>query len=180
MRRSEDDMHLKERAVPDGRLFRVVAPRVPLDGAATTHCRALDRGNHASAVVPGKRLLLVEDNELALEILTFVLRSRGYIVSSAANGQEALWRLRAGPAPDCIVLDLRLPGMDGWQFRASQLADPALAGIPVLLLSGQPGLPQEAAALGAAGYLQKPVGDADLVAAVERCCRRPQPAPPEP
>ena len=180
MRRFEDDGLCKSRASPDGRLFRVVAPRVPLDGAATTHCRALDRGNHASAVVPGKRLLLVEDNELALEILTFVLRSRGYIVSSAANGQEALWRLRAGPAPDCVVLDLRLPVMDGRQFRASQLADPALAGIPVLLLSGQPDLPQEAAALGAAGYLQKPVGDADLVAAVERCCRRPQPAPPEP
>ena len=127
--------------------------------------------------MPDKRLLLVEDNELALEILAFVLRGRGYAVSTAANGQEALRRLRAGPAPDCIVLDLRLPVMDGWQFRASQLADPALAGVPVLLLSGLRDLPQEAAALGAAGYLQKPVGDEDLVAALERCCRRPPPAP---
>ena len=177
MRRSEDDMHLKERAVPDGRLFRVVAPGVPLDGAATTGRRSLDGGRLTPAVVPGKRLLLVEDNELALEILAFLLRGRGYTVSTAANGQEALWRLRAGPAPDCIVLDLRLPGMDGWQFRASQLADPALAGIPVLLLSGQPGLPQEAAALGAAGYLRKPVGAEDLVAAVEQCCRAAAPAP---
>ena len=130
-----------------------------------------------SAAVPGKRLLLVEDNELALAILAFVLRGRGYAVDTAADGREALARLRAGPAPDCIVLDLRLPVMDGRQFRASQLADPALAGIPVLLLSGQPGLPQEAAALGAAGYLRKPVGAEDLVTAVERCCRPATPAP---
>jgi CheY-like chemotaxis protein len=130
-----------------------------------------------SAAVPGKRLLLVEDNELALAILAFLLRGRGYTVSTAANGREALARLRAGPAPDCIVLDLRLPVMDGRQFRASQLADPALAGIPVLLLSGQPGLPQEAAALGAAGYLQKPVGAEDLLAAVERCGRPAAPPP---
>jgi CheY-like chemotaxis protein len=138
----------------------------------------MERGHLTSAAVPGKRLLLVEDNELTLEILAFVLRGRGYAVSAAANGREALGRLRAGPLPDCILLDLRMPVMDGRQFRANQLADPALAGIPVLLLSGLRDLPQQAAALGAAGYLRKPVGDEDLVAAVERCCRPASPAAP--
>ena len=122
------------------------------------------------------RLLVVEDEQALADVVSAGLLREGFAVDVAPDGHRAL-ELAADGSYDVIVLDLRLPGMDGWQFRASQLADPALAGIPVLLLSGQPDLPQEAAALGAAGYLRKPVGAEDLVAAVEQCCRAAAPAP---
>jgi CheY-like chemotaxis protein len=117
----------------------------------------------------GKRLLLVEDNDLTRELFTFVLEGRGYTVAGAPNGLEALGLILDGYTPDCIVLDLRMPVMDGRQFRQRQLDEPALADIPVLLLSGERSLPREAAELGADGYLQKPVAPDDLLAALRAC-----------
>jgi CheY-like chemotaxis protein len=123
-----------------------------------------------SAEGQGKSLLLVEDNDLTRELFTFVLESRGYTIAGAPNGLEALGLILNGYTPDCIVLDLRMPVMDGRQFRARQLDEPALADIPVLLLSGEHSLPREAAELGVAGYLQKPVVPDDLLAALRSCC----------
>jgi two-component system, chemotaxis family, chemotaxis protein CheY len=117
----------------------------------------------------GKSLLLVEDNDLTRELFTFVLEGRGYTVA-APNGLEALGLILDGYTPDCIVLDLRMPVMDGRQFRARQLDEPALADIPVLLLSAERSLPREAAELRAAGYLQKPVAPDDLLTALRACC----------
>jgi len=131
-----------------------------------------------SAEGQGKSLLLIEDDDLTRELITFVLESRGYAVAGAPNGLEALGLILNGYMPDCIVLDLQMPVMDGRQFRHRQLDEPVLIDIPVLLLSGERSLPREADELGAAGYLQKPVEPDDLLAALRGCCgeRRAQPA----
>src|SRR5690242_18258082 len=99
---------------------------------------------------PGKSILVVEDDPLTREALAMVLGEAGCRVACAADGREALGLLRAGPKPDLILLDLSLPVLDGRQFRREQLQDPALAGIPVVVVSAAADLSQEAKALGAA------------------------------
>jgi CheY-like chemotaxis protein len=81
-------------------------------------------------------ILLVEDDALIQLDLSALLRDEGYAVVTANHGQEALEWLRSGPRPDLILLDLNMPVMDGWAFREAQLADAALAEIPVVVLSG--------------------------------------------
>jgi CheY-like chemotaxis protein len=121
-------------------------------------------------MVSEKHILLVEDASDLRPALTALLGLKGYRVGWAGDGREALEYLRRGDPPDLILLDLALPEMDGWEFRREQLQDPALAAIPVVLVSGDENLPRSAAALGARAYLEKPVGLDDLVRAVWEHC----------
>jgi len=85
------------------------------------------------------------------------LQSVGLRVMTAANGEEALALARGGPRPSVIVLDLNMPVMDGWQFRAKQLLDPRLADIPVIVLTARGDADRQARSLGVAAALSKPV-----------------------
>jgi CheY-like chemotaxis protein len=113
-----------------------------------------------------KHILVVEDNAAARGALAALLGAAGYAVACAANGREALDRLRGPDRPCLILLDLAMPVMDGWEFRARQRRSPALASIPVVLLSAEGDLPRLAASLGVAGYLPKPVTPDGLLRAV--------------
>jgi two-component system, NtrC family, sensor kinase len=120
-------------------------------------------------------VLIVEDDRELKEQISSLLLREGYQVELASDGAEALHRLASGAAPDLIVLDLVLPRMDGWQFRAAQLARPELAGIPVLAVSGEDGA--QARAVHADRFLAKPFQPDALVAAVRQVlleaeCRR--------
>jgi CheY-like chemotaxis protein len=64
-----------------------------------------------------------------------LLALEGYDSAMAANGREALDYLRRGSAPRLILLDLMMPVMDGWEFRREQQRDPAIADVPVVVLS---------------------------------------------
>ncbi|HKI31392.1 MAG TPA: response regulator [Gemmataceae bacterium] len=95
-----------------------------------------------------KQILIVDDDAQAREGLALVMEAAGHAVRTAANGLEALQQLRTSRA-DVILLDLAMPTMDGWTFRIQQLGDPALADIPVMVLSvGGDSLRPEAARLG--------------------------------
>ena len=86
---------------------------------------------------PSDRIVLVVDDDSAVrQTLARVLAHEGFVVAEAANGQEALLWLRSGRRPGVIVLDLRMPVMDGWAFRAAQRDDRRIADIPVVILSG--------------------------------------------
>lgn len=89
----------------------------------------------AEATRQRMRILVVEDDVDSRAALVECLRAEGYDVSCASDGTEALGALRYGDRPDLILLDLMLPGMDGWDFRAVQKQDPLLASIPVIGVS---------------------------------------------
>jgi CheY-like chemotaxis protein len=115
---------------------------------------------------PVRRVLVVDDDAEIRQVLTQCLELDGYHVSLACNGQEALEFLKAGPVPDMILLDLMMPVMDGRHFRVEQRKDPALAAIPTVILSAEPQTRHWALLMGAAGYLEKPVGLESLLATV--------------
>jgi CheY-like chemotaxis protein len=117
---------------------------------------------------PRPTLLVVEDDDESRLALAAVLRQQDYRVVPAANGEEGLRALRAGPAPDLILLDMLMPVLDGWGFL-SRLRD-ADVRAPVLVTTGADALtPEWAAAHGCAGLLRKPVEPAELLAEVRRC-----------
>jgi CheY-like chemotaxis protein len=115
-------------------------------------------------------VLVVENDPGTRDVLGTLLRQEGYSAREARDGREALASLRAGPKPDCILLDLLMRGMGGRQFRAEQLRDPNLRRIPVLVLSGEPGAAREAAEMGAVACLGKPLDFDALLAALWRHC----------
>ena len=80
-------------------------------------------------------VLLVDDDPAIRSAVKDFLHDEGYTVVSATNGADALNVLRTGLRADVILLDIMMPEMDGWDFRATQLADPALRDIPVVVIS---------------------------------------------
>jgi CheY-like chemotaxis protein len=119
----------------------------------------------------GKHVLLIDDDPLTRAALSLVLDADGFSVAEAADGGEALGLLLdGGPAPDLIVLDLIMPGMDGLAFRRRQLQEPRLASIPVVVFSAAADAALRAADLGVAACLQKPLDPDVLLDAVRRYC----------
>ena len=109
-------------------------------------------------------ILVVDDDRGIRETLGDVLRDEGYRVELARDGNEALSMLRAGDAPELILLDLSMPGMSGAEFRRAQLDDLRLAAIPVVVLSADERNPLP----DVAGWLRKPVDLHELLATVQR------------
>jgi signal transduction histidine kinase len=110
--------------------------------------------------------LVVEDDEDIRETLVSLLTMEGFRVTGRSNGHEALVWLRESPKPDLILLDLRMPIMDGWQFRVAQKGDPQLARIPAIALSADS--TAKAAAIDAEAYLKKPVDYDTLLDTIDR------------
>jgi len=121
---------------------------------------------HASA----DPVLLVDDDAGVRRTLARFLGRDGIAVVEADNGQEALTYLKDGGAASVIVLDLRMPVMDGFAFRAEQRREPALAGIPVIVLSGAD--TDRFDELDAAATFEKPACFASLVECVRELSSR--------
>lgn len=120
-------------------------------------------------------VLVVEDDSDIRFGLEVLLKDEGYKPLTAANGRQALALLRSMPElPGLILLDLMMPDMDGWQFRAEQRRDPALASIPIMVLSAEADLPRLTAKLGAVGVMQKPVHVEELLNQIKRFCALPR------
>jgi CheY-like chemotaxis protein len=113
-------------------------------------------------------VLVVEDDADILRAIVQVLEDEGETVRAAENGRVALTMLREPGAtlPCVILLDLMMPVMDGRAFRAEQLRDPALAAIPVIILTADGHAVEKAALMNGANALRKPVELETLLAAV--------------
>jgi two-component system, chemotaxis family, chemotaxis protein CheY len=108
-----------------------------------------------------------DDADLQLSIVDG-LEDKGFCPVVAGDGLEALDLLRGGFRPSVILLDLRMPRMDGWNFRREQTKDVALRDIPVVVTTAEP-LSESAkkAQFGEVGWLPKPFGFDALVTAIE-------------
>jgi CheY-like chemotaxis protein len=117
------------------------------------------------------KILLVEDHEDILEAMSLLLMESGFEVIAARHGGEALSTLLAEDRVDLIVLDLRMPTMDGWEFlQHKKRQGSEIAQIPVLVVSSMPA----AEVKGAVGVLRKPVDPQRLIDTVSRHARPPR------
>jgi DNA-binding response OmpR family regulator len=118
----------------------------------------------------GARVLVIDDDETIRLILQRVLEAAGAIVTEAETGEDGLRALYAG-RPDVVVLDIGLPGIDGWQVleRIRQLTD-----LPVVMLSAHDDELEKVRALqaGADDYVTKPFGAPELLARLQAQIRR--------
>jgi CheY-like chemotaxis protein len=120
---------------------------------------------------PAKSVLIVDDDIDIRETITLILEDEGYVVASAANGEEALHYLRAHAQalPHLILLDLMMPVMDGLEFRAEQQKDPKLATIPVVVITASGNAKERAKSMRANAMIQKPIALDTLLETIEKC-----------
>ncbi len=117
------------------------------------------------------QVLVVDDDVHIRYAVVDALEDEGYRALCASNGAEALQVLREMPNPPALILlDLMMPVMDGWQFRAQQQRDPLLSKIPVVVVSAIGNGTGEAFQVSASAYLKKPFLIQDLVATVGNFC----------
>lgn len=118
-------------------------------------------------------VLIVEDDPDSREMLAAALAAAGFHAVTAEDGLEALHVLRAvrrrAPTVPCLVLlDLMMPRLGGTEFRRAQLGDPAVAGVPVAVMSGAIDAEERARNLGAVATVTKPIDLVRLVEVVRR------------
>jgi two-component system response regulator MprA len=116
-------------------------------------------------------VLIVEDDPDIRGALSALIASAGYGTLEAEHGRDALGQLSAGKEHVCmILLDLFMPDMNGWAFRAEQASDPEIATIPVVVLSADPESARRAVAPGVVGALTKPIDFERLLRIIGQYC----------
>jgi CheY-like chemotaxis protein len=117
-------------------------------------------------------VLVVDDDSDLRETIQVLLQAHGHRVASAADGAEALAWLGAGGTLPCLVLlDLMMPGMSGFDVRSRMRADPVLADVPVVVITGAGMLAEQRAGELQAEVLRKPIELATLLGTVRRFCQ---------
>jgi CheY-like chemotaxis protein len=116
----------------------------------------------SSGILPPceSEVLVVEDDPQLRETAVEILALGGFMATGAANGAEALTFLQK-EAPKVILLDLRMPVLDGWAFLDRRAQDPVASGIPVIVLSGEPSDPRLLPVVD--GWIAKPLDEATLL-----------------
>ena len=176
---------------PDGETFRLTAcgafvAREPgrgrgdaLGEARRRLCRAGESGHNRvvahdeDAETGDTRILVAEDDEISATILTHRLRKEGLEITHCANGREAYESALENP-PDMVILDVKMPGMDGFEVLERLRRTPALSAIPIVMLTsmGSEADVVRGFQLGADDYVLKPFSPVELSARVWRLLRR--------
>jgi two-component system cell cycle response regulator DivK len=119
-----------------------------------------------------KRILVVEDNDDNRRIVRDLFTSAGYELLEAATGEEGV-ALARRERPDLILMDIQLPGLDGYEATRRIKAEPGLAGVPVVVVTSYAlsGDDVKAMAAGADGYVSKPFSPRALLAKVRELLR---------
>jgi CheY-like chemotaxis protein len=118
--------------------------------------------------VSGHEVLVVEDDDEIRETLVELLQAEGYAVQTAKNGREALeYVRRAERNPCCVLLDLMMPFMNGWEFLEILREEDRIVSLPVVVMTGARDSPDPP---GAVRYLKKPVALEALLSIIESLC----------
>jgi CheY-like chemotaxis protein len=115
-------------------------------------------------------VMVVDDDVAVRGTIARYLGFEGFVVVEAGNGREALTHLRTGCGASAILLDLRMPVMDGWAFRRAQRDDPSISHIPIIVLSGADA--QRFSELDAVAAFEKPVAVAQIADMLHRLLPR--------
>jgi CheY-like chemotaxis protein len=118
------------------------------------------------------QVLVVDDDSAVRRAVARFLRAEGIDVLEASNGEEGLTRLRQAPDVSAVLLDLRMPIMDGWTFRREQRLDPSIAKIPVVIMSGAD--VDRFNELEAAAAFEKPVQMSEVAVVLHKLCGLPE------
>jgi DNA-binding response OmpR family regulator len=117
-----------------------------------------------------QKIICIEDEPEMVELVQIVLSRRGFDVTGATGGAEGLQKMRAN-RPDLVLLDLMMPGMDGWEVYQQMKADEKLKNVPVIIVTAKAQsidriLAEQVAKVDY--YITKPFGPRELVEVVER------------
>jgi CheY-like chemotaxis protein len=115
-----------------------------------------------------KKILIIEDNEQNLYLVTFILKKNGYEVFAARDGEEGI-NMAVSIKPDLILLDIQLPVMDGYAVAGHLRANPDLAYIPIIAVTSyaMPGDREKTIQAGCNGYIEKPINPDTFMQQVE-------------
>ena len=116
-----------------------------------------------------RTVLIIEDEKLIIVSTQMVLESVGFRVESATDGEEGIRKAR-DLRPDLILLDIMMPGIDGWETLKRLKRDPETQGVPVVIFTAREHARghQKSAEMGAAGYFKKPFEPDELIDLVEK------------
>lgn len=114
-----------------------------------------------------KLVLVVDDEEMNLIVLSKILQRAGYEVATATNGQEAIDRSRRTPQPKIILMDLMMPLMSGWDATQEIKKDQSLAKIPVVAVTALSNEREATLAFGFDGFCPKPIDFNELIKMIE-------------
>jgi CheY-like chemotaxis protein len=118
-----------------------------------------------------RKILVVEDNDMNMQLVEFLLEEGGYDIVKAASGEEALAITRDGAsAPDLILMDIHLPGMDGLSVVRAMKDDQRTSRIPILALTAHAmrGDKDRFLEAGCDGYISKPIDVKTFISAIEQ------------
>src|SRR5262245_35202905 len=113
-------------------------------------------------------ILVVDDDDDLRQTLELLLDDSGYAVTAVADGQAALDQLNAGARPEVILLDLMMPGMNGWQFLERVRGDAVLGSIPVVIMTARKVV--DPWPTPSADVIHKPFDSRSLLSTIARCC----------
>ena len=116
-----------------------------------------------------RTVLIIEDEKLIIVSTQMVLEAAGFRVESATNGEDGIAKAKSH-APDLVLLDIMMPGIDGWETLTRLKRDAATANIPVVIFTAREHSRghQKSAEMGAADYFRKPFEPDELIELVEK------------
>jgi CheY-like chemotaxis protein len=120
----------------------------------------------------GRKILVVEDNDMNMQLVEFLLEEGGYDIMKATSGEEALEVTRdaQAPAPDLILMDIHLPGMDGLSVVRAMKEEARTSSVPILALTAHAmrGDRDRFLEAGCDGYISKPIDVKTFISSIEK------------
>ncbi len=115
------------------------------------------------------KVLVIEDNDQNIYLVNFILEKHGFHVIQARNGEEGI-RLALQQEPDLILLDIQLPGMDGYTVARALRKIESIKSVPIIAVTSyaMPGDREHALEAGCSGYIEKPINPETFVTEIQQ------------